>query len=330
MNWGDRNLLHLLWCIPLLWAFFVWTGRSRQKALARLLAPEMIGKLVRSASPIRRRLQAGAFLAAITCFCLAAARPQWGTKLETITRRGIDVVVAIDTSLSMEATDVVPNRLDKAKHMLQSLIDQLQGDRIGVVAFAGTAFVQCPLTLDHGAARMFLDILNTRVIPAPGTDIGAAIRTAIKAFNQKEKKYKALVLLTDGEDHRGDWKTAAEEARDAGVQVYCMGIGTSSGQPIPVRDEQGATSGYKKDENGEVVVSRLDETTLQEIAGMTGGKYYFATAGESEVDDVRQEIGRLDKRELESKVVRNYEERFQYFLAAGLILLMAEMLLRKS
>jgi Ca-activated chloride channel family protein len=330
MNWGDRNLLHLLWCLPLLWAFFIWAGRTRKRALKRLLAPEMIEKLVTSASPFRRRLQAGLFLAAIAFFCLAAARPQWGTKLETITRRGIDVVVAIDTSLSMEANDVVPNRLDKAKHMLQSLIDQLQGDRIGVVAFAGTAFVQCPLTLDHGAARMFLDILNTRVIPAPGTDIGAAIRAAIKAFNQKEKKYKALVLLTDGEDHQGDWKTAAEEARDAGVQVYCIGIGTSSGQPIPMHDEQGTTSGYKKDENGEVVVSRLDENTLQEIAGTTGGKYYFATAGESEVDDLRQEIGHLDKRELESKVVRNYQERFQYFLAAGLILLMAEMLLRKS
>jgi Ca-activated chloride channel family protein len=230
----------------------------------------------------------------------------------------------------MEANDVVPNRLEKAKHMLASLIDELQGDRIGVVAFAGTAFVQCPLTLDHGAARMFLDILNTRVIPAPGTDLGAAIRTAIKAFDQKEKKYKALVLLTDGEDHQGEWKEAAGEARDAGVQIYCIGIGTSSGQPIPMRDEQGATSGYKKDENGEVVVSRLDENTLREIAGMTNGKYYFATAGEAEIDDLRQEIGRLDKRELESKVVRSYEERFQYFLAAGLLLILAEMLLRKS
>jgi Ca-activated chloride channel homolog len=330
MNWGDRNLLHLLWCIPALWLFFLWAGRNRQQALRRLLAPRMAERLAASASPARRSWQAGLFLAAVACLCLAAARPQWGTKLETVTRRGLDVVIAIDTSLSMETNDVVPNRLEKAKHMLQSLIEQLPGDRIGVVAFAGSAFVQCPLTLDHGAARMFLDILNTRTIPTPGTDLGAAIRTATKAFNQKEKKYKVLVLLTDGEDHQGDWKAAAKEAQDAGVLIYCVGIGTGAGQPIPMRDEQGKTQGYKKDENGEVVVSRLDEGTLQEIAGTTGGRYYFSTTGESEIDDLRQEIGRMDKRELESKVVRSYEERFQYFLAAGLIFLVAEMLLRRS
>jgi Ca-activated chloride channel family protein len=173
---------------------------------------------------------------------------------------------------------------------------------------------------------MFLGIINTRSIPAPGTDLGAAIRTATRSFNQKEKKYKVLVLLTDGEDHQGDFENAATEAQKAGVIIYCIGIGTSAGQPIPLRDERGGVTGYKKDQDGEVVVSRLDEGILEKAASLTGGKYYFASSGESELEDLYQEISRMDKRELESKVVRSYEERFQNFIAVALILLLAEML----
>lgn len=330
MNWGDKSYLNLLWTVPLLWIFFIWAYSRRQRALHQLVSPTLADKLVVGSSSFRRRMRRALFLLAAIFLCFAAARPQWGTKLETITRRGIDVVVAIDTSLSMEVPDVVPNRLERAKHMLQTLIDRLEGDRVGVVAFAGTAFVQCPLTLDHGAAKMFLDIINTHAIPAPGTDLGAAIRRAVGAFNQKEKKYKVLVLLTDGEDHQGDFMPAAEEAQTAGVIIYCIGIGTGAGQPIPLRDDQGAVTGYKKDDSGEVVVSRLDEATLEKIASATGGKYHFATPAESEMEDLYQEISRMDKRELESKVVRSYEEQFQYFVAIALVLLVGEMLVSES
>lgn len=255
------------------------------------------------------------------------ARPQLGTKLTLMKREGVDIVIALDCSFSMLAEDFKPNRLEKAKQEVKGLIARMQGDRVGLVAFAGVAFVQCPLTIDYSAAQMFLEIMDINLIPQPGTAIGDAIRTSIKAFNQKERKYKVLILLTDGEDHDSDPLKAAEEAAQEGIRIYAIGIGSTQGEPIPLRNEREDVTGYKKDEEGSVVVSKLDEITLQKIALTTGGKYYHATSGEMELDKIYDDISKMEKKELEGKLTVQYEDRYQYFLFISVLLLVAEFLL---
>jgi Ca-activated chloride channel family protein len=238
----------------------------------------------------------------------------------------VNIIIAMDVSSSMMAEDIKPNRLEKAKQEVNGLLSRMQGDRVGLVAFAGVAFVQCPLTLDYSAAKMFLDIIDVSLIPQPGTVIGDAIRTSIKAFNQKERKYKVLILLTDGEDHDSDPLSAAEEASKEGIRIYTIGIGSAQGEPIPIRDNRGQVTGFKKDQEGSVVVSKLDEVTLQKIALTTGGKYYHATSGEMELDKIYDEISKMEKKELEGKLMTQYEDRYQYFLFISLIFLTIEFL----
>lgn len=328
MNWGNPAWLQLLWLVPVL-AFFLWWSRRRNRRIQdRLLSPLMSGRLVHQVSLRRRRIALWLFFLAIVTLAMALARPQWGTRMENITRRGVDVILAVDTSLSMDSTDITPSRLERAKYLMKNLIDRLGENRVGVVSFAGSAYLQCPLTLDHSAARMFLELMDTHAVATPGTDLGEAIRTAAAAFPRQEKKFKVLVLLTDGEDHEGSIEAAVEEAKQSGLIIHCLGIGTPAGQPIPMRDEQGNTGGYKKDAQGNVVVSRLDENALQRIAEASGGKYYFAGADMAGLSGLFDEIGGMDKKELESRMVRNYEDRFPWFLALALLLLAAETMIR--
>jgi Ca-activated chloride channel family protein len=227
----------------------------------------------------------------------------------------------------MLARDMKPNRLEKAKQEIRSIIDRLQGDRIGLVAFAGEAFVQCPLTLDYSAAQMLLGAMDNLSVSVQGTSISSAIETAIEAYAQQEKKHKVMLLLTDGEDHEQGVQEMAENARRAGVKIYTVGIGNPAGEPIPILDRRGNQVGFKKDENGEVIVSRLDETALQEIALTTGGKYYHATAGEMELDRIFSEIAKLEKKELEGTLVTRYDDRYQWPLLLALLLMVGEFFL---
>jgi len=245
-------------------------------------------------------------------------------RLETLRRQGVDIVAALDTSYSMNTEDVAPNRLDKAKGEIRTLIDKLGGDRIGLVSFAGTAVLQCPLTLDCGAVRLFLDMADTETAPEPGTSLAAAIETATSAFIAKERKYKVIVLFTDGEDLRGQVDEALRKAKEAGVILYAVGIGTPQGMPIPIRDEKGGIVEYRKDARGQVVVSSLDERSLSEIVAGTGGRYFRATNSGSEIDTLYGEISGLDKKELESTLLQNFEDRFQYPLGVAIILIVAE------
>jgi Ca-activated chloride channel family protein len=256
---------------------------------------------------------------------LALSRLQFGTHLELLKREGIDLIIAVDVSNSMLVRDMTPNRLEKAKQEVLSIIDRLQGDRIGLVAFAGEAFTQCPLTLDYAAARLLLGVMDTDAVTVQGTSLTAAIETAARSFNTDEKKHKVLLLLTDGEDHQGDAEDAAEEARKQGVKIYTVGIGSVNGEPIPMLDRQGNQVGFRKDpETGDVILSKLDETTLQKIALATGGKYYHATAGEMELDRIFDEISKLEKKELEGSLVTKYEDRYQYPLLIALFILIGE------
>ncbi|MCK5734317.1 MAG: VWA domain-containing protein, partial [Candidatus Latescibacteria bacterium] len=207
------------------------------------------------------------------------------------------------------------------------LIERLSGDRIGVVAFAGDSFVQCPLTMDYGAAKMLLDVLHTGTIPVPGSAIGGAIGKAAQAFNIKDRKYKAIVLLTDGENLEGDPVEAAQAAAKEGVRIYAVGLGTYSGEVIRLKDEKGRFTGYKKDRGGSIVKTRLDEKTLEEMAGATRGKYYRASTSASVADQIYEDLSKLEKRELESKEYAQYQERFQYFLFVAILLFGLEALL---
>lgn len=318
--------------VPLLIAFTWWVGRARRRALHQFGNPELIDKLTQTVSKRGRAVKSLLLIAAMSLLLLALARPQVGTKLEEIKRSGIDMVVAIDLSESMLAEDIKPNRLDKAKHELAAIIDKLEGDRIAIVAFAGEAFIQCPLTLDYGAAKMFLNNLDVNTISRPGTAITKAIETSVKAFDAKERKYKVLLLITDGEDHEGDPLEAAKKADDEGIKVFTVGIGRTSGEPIPERNASGVSLGYKKDRSGQVITTRLDEATLEKIALTTGGKYFHATPSESELDKIYNEIDKMEKKDLVAKKFASYEDRFQYPLALALILLFAELLIseRKS
>jgi len=244
-----------------------------------------------------------------------------------VKREGQDIMIALDLSLSMMAEDIKPNRLEKAKHEIGSLIEKLQGDRIGLIGFAGKAFIQCPLTLDYGAAKMFLDIMEPDLIPVPGTGLGEAIKKALESYVEKERKYKVLILITDGEDHLGEPLKVAKIAGQEGVVIYTVGVGSLQPEPIPMYDERGNDLGLKRDRNGEVVMTKLDELTLEKIALETGGKYYRATAGEVELDKIYDHISQMEKKSLASKQFTQFEERFQELLGLVLFLLILEVMI---
>jgi Ca-activated chloride channel family protein len=333
MRIAQINFIYLLLILlPLLITFYWFVFRMKRKAKERFGNPTLIEKLSLSFSPKKQRWKVAFILLGTFFLLFSLARPQLGTKLTLMKREGVDMVIAMDVSLSMMAEDIKPNRMEKAKQEVNGLLSRLQGDRVGLVAFAGVAFIQCPLTLDYSAAKMFLDIMDVGLIPKPGTAIGDAIRTSIKAFNQKERKYKVLILLTDGEDHDSDPLGAAEEASKEGIRIYTIGIGSAQGEPIPLRNDQGQVAGFKKDQEGSVVVSKLGEVTLQKIALTTGGKYYHVTSGEMELDKIYDEVSKMEKKELEGKLMTQYEDRYQYFLFLSVLFLVFEFFLsdRKS
>ena len=320
----------LLILLPLLIVFYWFVFRMKRRAKERFGNLGLVEKLSLSFSPKKQRWKVALILLGTFFLLFSLARPQLGTKLTLMKREGVDIVIAMDVSFSMMAEDIRPNRLEKAKQEVNGLIGRMRGDRVGLVAFAGVPFVQCPLTLDYSAAKMFLDIIDVNLIPQPGTAIGDAIRTSIGAFNQKERKYKVLILLTDGEDHDSDPLGAAEEASKEGIRIYTIGIGSVQGEPIPIKDNRGRVTGFKKDKEESVVVSKLDEVTLQKIALISGGKYYHATSGEMELDKIYDEISKMEKKELEGKLLTQYEDRYQYFLLVSVILLSIEFLLSEK
>ena len=325
-RFGNQALLYLLFLMPLIVVFFIWVRRSKNKALQKFGNLQLLEKLMIANNPGRQTMKVFLVIASLFFFLIALARPQIGTKLEEVKRRGIDIFVAIDVSLSMKAEDIKPNRLAKAKHEVANLINGLQGDRVGLIAFAGEAFVQCPLTLDYGAAKMFLDIMEPSLIPVPGTAVGKAIEKSIQSFVETERKHKVLILITDGEDTNEDPMKMAEVAEKEGIAIYTIGIGSPQGTPIPLYDDSGKRIGFKKDREGNVVTSKLDQLSLEKIALQTGGKFYPANE-KLELSKIYEAIGKMEKKELSSRIFSQYEDRFQYFIAIGLFLLMIDILL---
>ncbi len=327
MTFANPTFLYALILVPLFAIFLMWANNKRKADLGRLGDRQLIERLSAGINWQGRRWRALLWLVALALIIVAMARPQWGSEVQTVDQEGLQVMVALDVSQSMLAQDIKPTRLDRAKLEISDLMDRLNGDEVGLVVFSGASFIQFPLTSDYNTARMYLEGANPTVISRPGTAIGDAIRTAVRGFDESLDSQKVLVVISDGEDQETDPLAAAQEAADAGILIYSIGFGTPEGEPIPVLDANGAVVDYKRDAQGEVVLSKLDETTLQEIAQIGGGHYYRAAADASELDSLLAELDTLQKAKLESRFDIRKIERFQGFLLAALIVLViAEMI----
>jgi len=321
--WRDGLSLIALVLVPALAVFFVWARQRRRRALETFVAAALLPTVAPDVDARRRTLRAVALTTAMLLLIVAIGGPMWGFRWQEVKREGIDLIVAIDTSRSMMAVDVKPNRLARAKLAVQDLLAQLNGDRIGLVAFAGSAFVQSPLTLDYGAFAQSLEAIEVGIIPKGGTALAEAIDVSLEAFEGRQGNHQALVLITDGEDHEGKVKEAAQRAADRGVKIYTIGIGTAEGELIP--SESG---GFVKDRSGQVVKSRLDEDTLKQIAVDTGGVYLHAAGASLGLTELYNDyIAKMEKRELASTLERRFEHRFQIPLALALGLLLLEPLI---
>lgn len=325
MRFGDPQTFWLLFSVPVFAFFYWWAFRRKRRALLAFGSPELMQKLASGASRTRQGVKAGFICAGFLFLILALVQPQFGTKLELIHRRGVDLVIVLDTSLSMLAEDIVPNRLARARFEIEGLIDQLEGDRVGLIAFAGYSHVLCPLTLDYGAAKMFLKDADVTLISEQGTAVAEAIRTAMRGFGSDDRKYKALILITDGENHVDDPIAVAEDAAEAGVRIFAVGVGTPEGELIPIRN--GDRVDYLKDTEGKIVKTRLDESTLKEIARVTDGLYVRASGGGIGLNAVYKQISEMEKRDLGTQRYAQYIHRFQWPLALALMCFVGETLL---
>jgi len=326
-RFGAQQLLLVYLVLPAVVVFFWYAARHKRHAVERFGDMELMRRLSDSVNRRAQTIKKIMTLAVLAALITALARPQFGTRVETVTREGQDIVVAIDVSASMLAEDIVPNRLEKAKHEVASLIERLRGDRIGLVVFAGEAFVQSPLTVDYGAAMMFLNAIEPDIIPVPGTDLGLALDVSLDAFDETERQYRALVIITDGEDHEEEIGPRIERAVEAGVRVYTVGMGSPDGVPIPEFDAAGVRRGFKRDDNGDVVTTRLDEQTLQRIAQQTGGRYFRATTAESELNELTDEVDALGGGQIEAQELTQFEEQYQIFLGIAMALLVIELVI---
>ena len=281
---------------------------------------ELLKKLSPNRSTFKSVLKIVVVSLALACLVVALVNPKIGTKLETVKREGVDVVFAIDVSKSMLAEDIAPNRLDKAKQLVTQIINNLASDRIGIIGYAGSAFPQLPITTDYGSGKMFLQAMNTDMTSSQGTAINEAIELAKKYYDDEEQTNRVLFIISDGEDHEGNVASIAEEAANEGIKIFTIGVGTEKGGPIPLK-QNGIVQRYKKDSQGETVITKLNPTILQEIAEEANGTYIDGTNTKSVVDQVTEILQNMDKTEFEAKQFADFKDQFQWFLGAGLLLL---------
>ena len=327
MRLHNIEMLYLLWMLPLLLGLFLYSANRRRQLLARLINAGLQQKLV-SGNPVRRRWKAALILIGFGLLVMGLARPAWNLQKTTLTRRGRDVVFVLDVSRSMLAEDLAPNRLKRAKLAIGDVIGKLRGDRVGLLVFAGTAAVRCPLTLDYGFFRMMLDSVTPDSISRGGTMIGDAIRVVLdQMLDAQEKKYKDIVLITDGEDHESFPIEAAKEAGAKGVRLFIVGLGDENeGKRVPIVDASGRRTFMKY--QGREVWSRLDADTLRQMAlAAPGSKYLNVATGTIDLGEVyMQLIGSAEKKEQEEETIEKYEEKFQVFIGMAFLLLTIETL----
>jgi Ca-activated chloride channel homolog len=325
VNFGEPQLLWAALLLPLALILLTISSRARRQARLRLMGERLFRRLVTGFDPIRLRWKSALFIMALAMVLLALPRPQIGSELAEVKRRGLDVLVALDTSRSMLAEDLRPNRLEAAKREVEDLFRLLRGNRLGLITFAGESITNCPLTLDADAASLFLDGITVSSVAIPGTNLAKAIERSSETFTGQDKRFKVLVLVTDGEGHEGDALKAAKAASEQGVIIFTIGVGTADGHTLPIRNEQtGQLVENLRDRSGKPVFSKLERTTLQKIAAVTGGAYYESSGASLDLEHLRQTISRMETRELTGKQARKPIERYQIFVALALLALAIE------
>lgn len=317
-RFANGELLYLLIAVPVLAAVYALAARRRKRLVARFGNPELVRSLMPDFSRGRIRLKAALFITAFALLALAAARPQFGSKLREEKSRGVEMMLAVDVSNSMLAEDFEPNRLERTKHAIGRLFDGLQQERVGLVVFAGEPKVQLPITSDYRMAQAFAKRISPSLVGEQGTAIGKALQQAMLAFSSQSEKSRVIVLITDGENHEDDALEAARMAKEQGIRIYTIGIGTPEGAPIRIGGD------FVKDERGEMVVSKLDERTLEQIASITDGAYVRATKQSIGLDEIVKSINDMEKSDLSTVRFEEYNEQYQYLVAAALLLLLFE------
>jgi Ca-activated chloride channel family protein len=321
---GNPTALYFAAAVAVAVLLVVYEVVLTRRAVSRFATPEILSKVVMGYSRRRRILKRLLLVGALALMVAAWTMPRVGRGMRVVKREGADIVIALDVSVSMYAEDVKPNRMELAKSAVRSLILRLAHDRFALVGFAGEAFINCPLTLDSGALVMFVDFLNPGVVPDQGTDIGVAISTSLDALKKSSGRGKAIVLITDGEDHGTETEDAIRRAQAEGVRIYTLGIGTPGGEPIPIKDISGNVTAYKRDKGDNVVVSRLDQDLLRGMARATEGESYILGLGDREISKLAKSIEATEKGVLEQRSFEDYAELFQIPLALCLVLLLAE------
>ncbi len=320
-RFAHPDYLYLLFLIPALVLFFVISNYRRRKQFEHFGNSQLIKQLMPDASIARYYVKFWLLLGAFTLMIFVIAGPQFGSKLEEVKKQGVELMIALDVSNSMLAEDITPSRMEKAKQMLSKLIDELRDDKVGLIVFAGDAFTQLPITSDVNSAKLFLSSISPGIVSTQGTAIGAAIDLGVRSFGPKAEAGRAIIVITDGENHEDDPVSSAKQALEKGIKTYVIGIGSPQGTPIPVEN---TSSSFRKDNTGNVVISKLDEQTCQRIAEAGGGIYVRTDNSNSALKIITKEVNKMSKAEVGSKVYSEYEEQFQSIAWIVLMLLLAE------
>uniref|UniRef100_UPI00404AE6EB VWA domain-containing protein n=1 Tax=Gelidibacter sp. TaxID=2018083 RepID=UPI00404AE6EB len=326
MQLEEKIWFWALLVIPVILLLFLilqfWKYKTQQKFADKAL----LKKLSPNRSLFKSVLKILVLCLAFACITIALVNPKIGTKFETVKREGVDIVFAVDVSKSMLAEDIAPNRLEKSKQLVTQIINNLASDRVGIIAYAGKAFPQLPITTDYAAAKMFLQSMNTDMLSSQGTAINEAINLAKTYYDDDDQTNRILIIISDGEDHGTDAAQVAEEAAEEGIRIFTIGVGSTSGGPIPEK-RNGIILNYKKDNNGETVITRLDETTLKGIADEANGEYINGNNTTKVVEEIKDLLIKMDKKEFEAKQFADFESQFQWFLAAAILLLFLDIFL---
>ena len=324
MHFAQLNMLVWLWVAMSLGVFLFWANRNHRKAVSRFTQEHLVKDIAFCLEPKKALTKNILLIIIVLLSVLALIRPQWGFQWQEVKRQGIDIIVVVDTSKSMLTQDVKPNRLERTKFAIQDLLQKLKGDRIGLIAFSGESFLICPLTVDYGGFQISLKDLGVDTVPRGGTNVARAIEAAIKDYDKTSSEHKAVIIITDGDDLEGDPIVAAKKAKEKGIKIYCVGIGSTEGELIQIRNERGELV-FLKDNNGNFVKSRLNEGLLKQIALITGGIYVKASGSKFGLDLIyERELSKLEKREIEAKMEKKYFERFQFPLGLAALLLVIE------
>ncbi|WP_121665959.1 VWA domain-containing protein [Mesonia aquimarina] len=322
----EKIYFWLLLVIPILVLLFLAMLLWKKKAQQKFAEKELLDKLSPNKSVFKSWVKLILLLLAFTCFVLALVNPKIGSKMETVKRSGVDIVFAMDVSKSMLAEDIAPNRLDKSKQLVTQIINNLTSDRIGIIAYAGSAFPQLPITTDYGSAKLFLQSMNTDMVSSQGTAINEAIELAKTYYNDEAQTNRVLFLISDGEDHGGNLEAIAEEAAENGIKIFAIGVGSAKGGPIPIK-RNGVTQQYKKDNQGETVITKLNKETLQQIAEETDGEYIDGSNTNKVIKRVEEVLQNIEKSEFETKKFADYKDQFQWFLGFGILFIVIDVFL---